>query len=79
MTAQPDIGGRDSADRFERAAFVAPIAPFEGGEPDHFEAAPGTAPVGHLGFVDADLEQAVDGFGASTIVTVADAADRMSG
>ena len=68
------FGGRDIADGLEKAAFVEPVDPFEGGELDRFEAAPGAAPVDHLGFVEA-----VNGFGEGIVggeVAVADAADR---
>src|SRR3954470_7043978 len=51
--------------------FVEPVDPFEGGELDRFEAAPGAAPMDHLGFVEA-----VDGFGEGIVVAVTDAADR---
>jgi hypothetical protein len=52
------FGGRDVPDWPEETAVVEPIDPFEGGELDRFEAAPGAAPVNHLGFVEA-----VDGLG----------------
>ena len=65
------LGGRDVPDRLEEAAFVEPVDPFEGGELDRFEAAPGAAPMDHLGFVEA-----VDGFGEGIVVAVTDAADR---
>ena len=65
------LGGRDVPDRLEKAAIVEPVDPFEGGELDRFEAAPGAAPMDHLGFVEA-----VDGFGEGIVVAVTDAADR---
>ena len=49
---------------------VEPIDPFEGGELDRLDAAPGAAPADHLG-----LEQADDRLGESIVVAVADAAD----
>src|SRR5215208_7337689 len=65
------LGGRDIPDRLEEAAFVEPVDPFESGKLDGFEAAPGAAPMDHLGFVEA-----VDGFGEGVIVAVPDAANR---
>ena len=52
------LGGRDIPDRLEKPAIIEPVDPFEGGELDRFEAAPGAAPMDQLGFVEA-----VDGFG----------------
>jgi hypothetical protein len=49
---------------------VEPVHPFEGGELDRLDAAPGTTPADHLG-----LEQADDGLGEGIIVAVADTAD----
>src|SRR3954466_3377494 len=57
MVARLGLGGRDIPDRLEKATFVEPVDPFEGGELDRFEAAPGARPMDHLGFVEA-----VDGF-----------------
>src|SRR3954463_423125 len=71
MVARLGLGGRDIPDRLEKATFVEPVDPFEGGELDRFEAAPGAAPMDHLSFVEA-----VDGFGEGIVVAVADAADR---
>src|SRR5215208_3870517 len=65
------LSGRDVPDRLEKATFVEPVDPFEGGELDRFEAAPGAAPMDHLGFVEA-----VDGFGEGIVVAVPDAPDR---
>src|SRR3954449_9157123 len=65
------LGGRDVPDRLEEAAVVEPVDPFEGGELDRFEAAPGAAPMDQLGFVEA-----VDGFGEGVIVAITDAANR---
>src|SRR3954466_15197393 len=71
MVARLGLGGRNVPDRLEKATFVEPVDPFEGGELDRFEAAPGAAPMDHLGFVEA-----VDGFGEGIVVAVTDAADR---
>src|SRR3954463_15238747 len=65
------FGGRDVSDWPEETAVVEPIDPFEGGELDRFKAAPGAAPVDHLGFVEA-----VDGFGEGIVVAVPDTAHR---
>src|SRR3954453_8434554 len=65
------LGGRDVPDRLEEAAVVEPVGPFESGELDRFEAAPGAAPMDQLGFVEA-----VDGFGEGVVVAVTDAANR---
>jgi hypothetical protein len=45
MVACLSLGGRDVADRFEEAAGVEPVHPFEGGELDGLEAPPGYRPV----------------------------------
>ena len=58
IVARLGFGGRDIADRLEEAPMVEPVDPFQGGKLDRLEAAPGTAPMDHLGFVEA-----VDGFG----------------
>jgi hypothetical protein len=50
---------------------VEPVNPFERGVLDSFEAAPGSAPVDHLGFLES-----VDRLGQSVVVAVADTADR---
>jgi hypothetical protein len=39
--------------QLEKAAVVEPVDPLEGGELERFEAAPGVAPMDHLGFVEA--------------------------
>ena len=52
------LSGRDVADRSEETSVIEPADPFEGGELDRFEVAPGAAPMDQLGFVEA-----VDGFG----------------
>ena len=65
------LGRRDVADRLEETTVVEPVDPFEGGELDSLEAAPWASAVDDLG-----LEQAVDRFGESVVVAVADTADR---
>src|SRR3954447_6633482 len=65
------LSGRDVPDRLEETAVVEPVDPFESGKLDGFEAAPGAAPMDHLGFVEA-----VDGFGEGIVVAVTDAANR---
>jgi len=62
--------GRDIADRLEQAAVVEPIDPFEGGELDRLEGAPGAAPMDDLG-----LEETNHRFGESVVVGISDAAD----
>ena len=59
------------ADRFEQAALVEPVDPFERGELHRLEGPPGAAPVYHLGLVEA-----VDGLREGVVKAVADAADR---
>ncbi len=54
-----------------QTTMVEPVDPFERCVLDGFEAAPGSAPVDHLGFVEA-----VDRLGQSVVVAVADTADR---
>ena len=65
------FGGRDVADGLRQPTIVEPIDLFERGVLDSFEAAPGSAPADHLGFVEA-----VDRFGQSVVVAVADTGDR---
>src|SRR4051812_30624020 len=65
------LGGRDVSDRLEEASVVEPIDQSEGGNLDRLEAAPGTAPMDHLGFVEA-----VDGLGEGIVVAVTDIANR---
>ena len=62
------FGGRDVADRFEQAAVVEPVDPFEGCVFDRFKAAPWAAPVNHLG-----LEEPDHCLGERVVVAVADA------
>ena len=64
------FGGRDIPDRFEQAAGIEPIDPFEGRELDGLERPPRAAPMDQLGFVEA-----VDRLGERVVVAVADAAD----
>ena len=71
IIARFGLGGRDISDRLEQAPIVEPVDPFEGGELDGLEAAPGPAPVNDLGFVEA-----VDRLGERVVVGVADASDR---
>lgn len=65
------FGGRDAANGLQQPTMVEPIDPFERGVLNSFEAALGSAPVDHLGFVET-----VDRFGQSVVVAVADTADR---
>jgi hypothetical protein len=58
-------------DGFEQAAVVEPIHPFERGEFDGLEIAPGAGASDDLGF-----EETVDRLGESVVVTIPDAADR---
>ena len=60
IVARFGLGGRDIPDRFEQAAGVEPIDPFECGELDGLEGTPRPTPMDHLGF-----EQAVDRLGQS--------------
>lgn len=62
---------RDVADGLQQPAMVEPVDPFEGRVLDGFEAAPRSALVDHLGFVEA-----VDRLCQSVVVAVADTADR---
>ena len=52
--------GRHVADRFEQAAVVEPIDPFEGGERDGLEGAPWAAPMDYLGFEPEALPRSRD-------------------
>src|SRR3954468_14808544 len=65
------LGWRHVPDRLEQAAVVEPVDPFERGELHRLEGPPGTAPVDHLGLVEA-----VDGLREGVVKAVADAADR---
>ena len=65
------LGGRDVADGLEQTPVAEPVDPFERGELDRLEAPPRSTPVDDLGLVEA-----VDRFGESVVVGVADTADR---
>ena len=65
------FGGRDIADWFEKPSVVEPVDPFERCELDGFKGSPWSAPVDHLGLV-----KAIDRFGQSIVIAVADASDR---
>ena len=56
---------------FEQPTMVEPVDPLQCGVFDRFEAAPPATPVDHLGLVEA-----VDRFGQSVAIAVADAANR---
>ncbi len=49
---------------------VRPVDPFEGGELDSVQRAPGSSPADDL-----SLEQAIDGFGEGIVVAIANATD----
>ena len=65
------LGWRNVSDGFEKAAVVEPVDPFERGELHRFEVAPWSPAMDYL-----DLVKAVDRFGESVVVTVANASDR---
>lgn len=65
------FGRRDVADGLQQPPIVEPVHPFQGRELDGLEAAPWSAPMDHLGLV-----KAVDGFGESIVIGIADAPDR---
>jgi hypothetical protein len=65
------LGRRDVGDGFEQSPVIEPIDLFQRRLFDGFEAAPWPASVDHIGLI-----KAVDGFGQSVVVAVADAADR---
>ena len=65
------FGRRDVADGLQQSTMVEPVDPFERVVRDGFEAAPGSATVDHLGFVEA-----VDRLRQSIVAAVADTADR---
>ncbi len=67
IVARLGFHGWDIADGIEKAPVVEPVDPFNGRELDRFEAAPGAAPMDHLGFVEA-----VDGLGEGVVVAVPD-------
>ena len=62
MIARFRLGGRHVADRFEQAAVIEPINPFEGGVFHCLEGSPRPAPIDHLSFEQADhrLGESVD-------------------
>ena len=64
------FSGRDVADGLEEPSVVEPVDPFEGGELNRLERAPWPTPVN-----DFSLVKAVDGFGQSVVIAVADASD----
>src|SRR5690606_26907017 len=64
-------GRRDVADGLQQPAMVEPVDPGERRELDRLEAPPWPAPMDDLGLVEA-----VDRFGESVVIAVADAADR---
>ncbi len=64
------LGGRDVADRLQKASVVEPIDPFERREFDGLQRFPRSAPTDDLGLV-----KAVDGFGERVVVAIADTAD----
>ena len=53
----------DVSDRLQKPSVVEPVDPFQGGEIDRLEAAPWSAPMDHLGLVEA-----IDGLGESIVV-----------
>jgi hypothetical protein len=65
------LGGEDVADGLQQPTMVEPTDPFKRGVLDGFEAAPGSAPLDHLGFIET-----VDRLGQSVVVAVADTGDR---
>lgn len=65
------FGGRDIAERFEKATIVKPVDPLKGGKFHGLDVAPGASPMDGL-----SLEQAVDRLGESIFVAIADAPDR---
>ena len=64
------FGRRNVADGLQQPTMVETVDPFERRILDGFEAAPGSAPVDHVGFVEA-----VDRLSQSVVVAVADTAD----
>ena len=64
------FGRRDVAERLRQAAIVEPVDPGQRGELHGLEAAPGSPPMDHLCLVEA-----VDRFGESFVIGIADAAD----
>ena len=65
------LGWTPTTQRAVEAAVVPPVDPFQGGQLDLFDAAPGPTPFDQFG-----LEQPVDGLGEGVIKAVPAAADR---
>ena len=70
IIARFGFGRRNVSDRLQQSLVVEPVDPFERGEFDRLEVAPGPAPPNDLGFVES-----VDRLGEGVVVAVADAAD----
>ena len=64
------LGWGDVSEGFEKPSVIEPVDPFEGGEFDVLDAAPGPAAPDDLGF-----EQADNALGQGVVVGVTDAAD----
>ena len=64
------FGRRDVADGLQQPAIVEPVDPGQRPELDGLEGAPGSAPMDHLGFVEA-----VDRLGEGVVVGISNAAD----
>ena len=65
------FGRRDVADGLQEPPVVEPVHPFQRRELDGFERPPRSAPMDDLGLVEA-----IDRFGESVVVGIADAANR---
>ena len=65
------LGGRNVSDRVQKSPVVEPVHPFEGGELHGFEVAPWPSLMDDLGFV-----KAVDRFGESVVIGIANTANR---
>jgi hypothetical protein len=63
--------GRDAADGLKQPAIIEPVHPSQRGVFDRLEVAPRSAPMDHLGLVEA-----IDGCRQSVVIAVAGAADR---
>ena len=70
IVARFGLGRRDISDRLQQSSMIEPVDPFEGGELDGFETAPGPASMDDLGLVEA-----VDRLCERVVVAVANAAD----
>src|SRR5690606_17588462 len=64
------FGWRGVANGLQKPSMVEPVDPFQGGEFNRFEAVPRSAPVDYLGLV-----KAVDRFGESVVIGIANGAD----